>query len=450
MAALREIVAGGRVAVIGAGRSGVAAARMALYRGASIVSLFDEAEIVGLAGLSGMLVKEGIELRGGGLGSCSVEEWDMAVLSPGVPPSSPLVRAMSGAGVPIVGELEFASWWVSREAIVAITGTNGKTTTTELVVEVLEGGGIPSVACGNHGRPLSEVLLEGIEGRIYVVEASSFQLEATEEFRPRVAIWTNFAADHLDRYDSEAEYKRAKLRIFRRQTSDDIAIVRGGEDVGELEAERVSFSGEEGADTHWSFADGWIRHNGDAVFDYGGTHLRGRHNAENLMAALAVGEVFSISPGHPGVKERLRTYRPPRHRCELVGIWDGIEYLNDSKATNLHAMESSLRALDPPILLIAGGKDKGLDYAPLGTMVGERARAVIVIGEIAEQLRAQWGDHVPVHLAEGLAEAVLLAGRLAESGDTVLFSPGTSSFDMFRGYEERGERFCELVNRRKF
>ncbi|MGI9243308.1 MAG: UDP-N-acetylmuramoyl-L-alanine--D-glutamate ligase, partial [Verrucomicrobiales bacterium] len=374
-------------------------------------------------------------------------DFDLAVISPGIDLGSDLALRFSDAGVRIVGEMEFAYGFAAGVPIVGITGTNGKTTTTELVEAILSGCGQPSVAAGNYGVPLSEVITSGESYSVYTVEISSFQLEAIEAFRCEVAVWLNFAPDHLDRYPDIDAYRAAKLRIFENQTPSDWAVLDARErfGLGVVKSQTLTFS------AHTDSADYTLRDDGRIICPDGGgvdmreLKLRGTHNAENLMAALAVGHTRGLSTGE--MVGAIAGYTPPRHRCELVRNLGGVDYINDSKATNLHALESSLQALgDVPLVLIAGGKEKGLPFQRLRKVVAQHATKVVLIGEIRERVAAEWGDEIQCVLAGSVEEAVSLARDLAGGGGAVLFSPGTSSFDMFTGYAERGDAFCGAVD----
>jgi len=430
-------LAGQKVAVLGAGRSGRAAAQLALRLGGG-VAVYDAAGPEVFAEMP-----EGVEtFPGAGAADGRRCEADLVVVSPGIEPGGEFARAFAERAGEFIGETEFAARHYEGR-IVAVTGTNGKTTTTELVQRTLAAGGMTCEACGNYGRPLGDVVLDESPPAAVALEVSSFQLETIRRFRPEVAVWMNFSADHMDRYASVDEYRRAKLRIFENQTADDAAVVRLGEPVGELRARTVTFSAsEEGGD--YSLAGTVIRFEGRPVLDLAETRLRGVHNAENVMAALAAGRALAVPFG--AAVRALDGYAPPVHRCELVGILDGIEYINDSKATNLHALESALLSQERPTVLIAGGKAKGLDYRPILPVLRRKARAAILIGEIRFELAGVFSEAVPSRVAESLEEAVRLARAEAGPGATVLFSPGTSSFDMFAGYEARGEAFREAVH----
>lgn len=430
------ILSGKNVVVLGAGRSGRAAAELALSKGAS-VRVFDanpKAHFDGwpeaVTGFSGATVEQGLETVS-----------DLVVISPGIETYGDFVKAFSSQTGEMIGETELAARFYKGK-VVGITGTNGKTTTTELVEQILNVAGISCVACGNYGKPFSEVVLMDEVPQSVSLELSSFQLETVKEFRADVAIWLNFSADHMDRYTSIEDYRSAKLNIFNNQTAEDTAIVRFGEAVGELKAQTLSFASE-GESTDFNFADNHITYRGEAVLDIQSTRMRGLHNAENVMVALAACQAIGV--GFEVAVEALKGFSPPLHRCELIRTLDGVEYLNDSKATNLHALDSALRSQSRPVVLIAGGKQKGLDYTELLPRLDEKVHSAIVFGEIKQELEKTFSQAVPTEVVDTLDDAVKLAQTHANFGDVVLFSPGTSSFDQFAGYEARGDHFRQLV-----
>ncbi len=431
------------MAVLGCGASGAGAARLAAREGAA-VTVFDSGPPEKLEAAAAALrsAGHGVVLGDAAL-AAQADRFDLVVISPGIDASWPLAAQFTAAGVPLVGETEFASRFCGAD-IVAITGTNGKTTTTELVRDLLSAAGQACAAAGNHGRPLSEVVCDAEPLAAVALEVSSFQLETIDTFRPAIAVWTNFAPDHLDRYPDLAAYREAKLRVFENQTADDWAVVNARDELPPLAAQTTTFSAVDGrADI--TYRDGEIVSGGEVWLELSTAHLRGLHNAENLMAALAVGKIRGCDPA--AMAAAAAAYRPAPHRCELVREVAGVEFINDSKATNLHSLECALAGIDSPggIVLIAGGKDKGLPFAELGRLVAERARAVVLIGEIREALARAWGGEAECRTAGSVAEAVRLAAALSAPGGTVLFSPGTSSFDMFSGYAERGEAFRTAV-----
>ena len=426
---------GKAVVILGAGRSGRAAAALALREGAT-VRVHDAApSIDGMP--QGVGLCPAVTEETGHATTC-----DLLVVSPGIDTFGPLVAAYSESAGEMIGETEFAARYYTGR-IVGITGTNGKTTTTELVDRILRAGGYDSMPCGNYGTPLSEVVLREPVPTAVALEVSSFQLETIRTLRPEVSIWLNFAPDHMDRYPTVQSYFDAKFRIFENQTEADTAIIRSGENLPPIKPKVVTFSTED-ASADW-FSDGrQLLRKGEPVFDLESTtRMRGLHNAENAMAAIAACEALGIPLD--AAREALNGYAPPLHRCELVRTLDGVEYLNDSKATNLHALESALRSQTRPVVLIAGGKEKGLDYAPVVPLLLKKAVAAVTYGQIGEPLAAIFSTAVPVERAVTLAEAVAAARRLAPRGSTVLLSPGTSSFDQFSGYEQRGDVFRELV-----
>ena len=429
---------GKHVAILGVGRSGRAAAALALREGAR-VSAWDSA---GEEQFTGM--PAGVEIHPN-----STEEEgrelvsDLLVVSPGIDTYGSYVAAFSAHAGEVLGEVELAARFYQGR-IIGITGTNGKTTTTELVERILSHAALGGTACGNYGTPFAEVVLQSNPPAVVSLELSSFQLETIRTLHPVVAIWLNFAPDHMDRYSTVEAYRAAKLRIFENQTAADTAVVRTGETLPALAARVVTFSTTEpGAD--WYSEGHTIEHGGETWLDMDhDTSLRGLHNAENTMAALAACQALGISS--LSMREALHGYAPPPHRCELIRTLDGVEYLNDSKATNLHALESALRSQIRPVVLIAGGKEKGLDYSSVIPLLAEKALAVVTFGQIARPLAALFSQSVPCESVANLSAAVATARSLAPRGSTVLLSPGTSSFDQFTGYEQRGNAFRDLVH----
>jgi len=429
---------GKHVAILGAGRSGRAAAALALREGAT-VSIWDAAGADAFAGMPG-----GVEIHPGATEQMGREvQSDLLVISPGIDTYGSYVAAFAANAGEVIGEVELAARYYQGR-IIAITGTNGKTTTTELVARILSHAGLDGWACGNYGVPFAEVVLNANPPATVSLELSSFQLETIRTLHPVVSIWLNFAPDHMDRYPTVEAYRAAKLRIFENQTAADTAVVRAGESLPELAPRTVLFSTTDST-SDW-FSDGHlIHHAGEVVVNLDhDTGLRGLHNAENTMAALAACAALGI-PAY-AMREALHGYAPPPHRCELIRTLDGVEYLNDSKATNLHALESALRSQTRPVVLIAGGKEKGLDYTPVIPLLREKALAAVTFGQIARPLAGLFSDAVPCQSVSTLADAVNAARELAPRGSTVLLSPGTSSFDQFSGYEQRGNAFRDLVH----
>ena len=426
---------GKHFAILGAGRSGLGAAKLACLHGAR-ATVFDEGDPAriktgGFPSVLGDAAKS-LVVRPG--------EYELAIISPGLDAGWPLPKKFTDAGVPLTGEIEFG-FMLTDMLMVGITGTNGKSTCTELIAALFNGAGRRSTPCGNHGLALSELVASGERYDVLSVEVSSFQLETISTFRPKVSVWLNFAPDHLDRYPDVESYYKAKVRIFENQTADDWAVIRAGENVGGIKARRVTFSSETDAD--FTYRGGKFFHEQEQIGDASRVRLRGRHNMENILAAMAAGWLLGLS--FSGMMQTLESYEPPRHRCELVRVLNDREYINDSKATNLHALESCIRSQDRPVVLIAGGKEKGLDYTPLRQTIPGRVHAMVVIGEIAVPLQNQFSDLLPCRRATDMADAVRIATELSSAGDAVILSPGTSSFDMYTGYAQRGDVFCDAV-----
>jgi UDP-N-acetylmuramoylalanine--D-glutamate ligase len=432
---------GNKAAVLGAGLSGSSAALLLRDEGAD-VTVFDSAdERRLLKSTIENLRAHNIDVVAGARAEKDAGNYDLVIISPGIDPASKLATHFVAKNAEVIGELELG-WRHTTSPVVAITGTNGKTTTTELTAQMLNGAGQRTVACGNIGKPLCEVVRARDEYDVLTIEVSSFQLETIREFKPQIAVWLNFAPDHLDRYSSIGQYRAAKLRIFENQTADDVAVLNAAERLPKLTARRLTFSAY-ADDADFRFSEGTIFYGGERVMRMAETKLRGSHNIENLMAALAVGTARGLA--FDKLVPSLTAYEPRPHRCEFVREIDGVTFINDSKATNLDALEAALRSQTKPVVLIAGGKDKGFDFQPLRDAVAEKVKSVVLIGEMAKRICSDWKSVVPCELAESLAQAVDRSRALAHAGDVVLFSPGTSSFDMFKSYVDRGDQFRSLV-----
>ena len=430
-----------QVAVLGAGESGQSAASLLQECGAQ-VTVLDSGDPSGLREKIQALEARGIRVLAGETAESDPQEYDLSVLSPGIDPATPLVRNFLAKRGKLIGELELA-FGLCACPVVAITGTNGKTTTTQLVEQMLNASGIRTVASGNIGPAFSAKVSQSGQLDVMTLEVSSFQLERIQEFRPHTAVWLGFAADHLDRYASMAEYFAAKVRIFENQTPSDWAVVNFRDKLPPLAARRITFSASvPGAD--FELRDGVIFHRGTKVLAMGDTQLRGAHNAENLMAALGVGLAQGLQ--FDQMLPALCAYRPLPHRCEVIRTVAGVEWVNDSKGTNLDSVEKAILSEGRPVVLIVGGKDKGFEYEALTELVVQRCRAAVVLGEMAGRIEALWHERLQCFNAgSSLSRAVELAADIACPGDVVLFSPGTSSFDMFKNYADRGNQFRELV-----
>jgi UDP-N-acetylmuramoylalanine--D-glutamate ligase len=429
------------VAVLGSGLSGSAAALLLASEGAQVTALDSAEEKNLLKSTIDNLRAHGVHVICGPRAEKDSSKYQWAVLSPGIDPASPLARNFSSRQIEMISELELG-WRSCEPPVIAITGTNGKTTTTELLAQMLNACGQRTIACGNIGKPLSEVAREREPLDVLTVEVSSFQLEAIRTFRPSISLWLNFAPDHLDRYRSVTEYRAAKLRIFENQTEQDVAIVNAAEALPQIRPCRITFSAySDRAD--FGISNGAITYENQPVLRLPETKLRGLHNIENLMATLAVGVARGLS--FTQMVPALRDYEPRPHRCEFVREIHGVEYVNDSKATNLDAVEKALAAQTKPVVLIAGGKDKGFNFDPLRSLVKNKVKSAVLIGEMAESIERSWNGAANCEIATSLADAVERARGLARPGEIVLFSPGTSSFDMFKSYADRGDQFRALV-----
>ena len=443
------------VLVVGLGASGRAAAALLARRGA-IVTAIDGASSPALRQVAEGLCFQDVRVLLG-VARAPAGSFDLVVISPGLAATHALVSSVTPRGTPVIGELELG-FQQSFCPNISVTGTNGKTTTTELLERMLTHCGKRTAAAGNIGLPLCEVAERSADLDLLTLEVSSFQLETIQYFRPVVAALLNITPDHLDRYPDMAEYIRAKARIFANQQPFDWAVVQTGA-LRQLQALKlpipsqvISFSASE-PDADLYFEGGTII---SRVRDWSGPLLamkdcllKGPHNAENIMAALAIGRVLQL-PLSP-MMEAIKRFQPAPHRCELVAEINGVRYINDSKATNVDAVAKALLAVGkegngPNIWVIAGGKDKGFGYDEIGPVLSRRAKGAFLIGETQKQIKDSWSRFVPCREAESLEAAVVSASKVAVKGDTVLLSPACSSFDQFKNYQHRGEVFRQAVN----
>jgi UDP-N-acetylmuramoylalanine--D-glutamate ligase len=444
---------GKNVVVVGLGRSGLAAARVCAVNGAR-VTITDKRDARALGDFVDK-VPSGTRLELGGHVEATFIGADLIVLSPGVP-EIPALAAAARAGVPITGEMELASWFI-QGTLVAITGTNGKSTTTTLCGAIVRASGYPTFVGGNLGDPLGDAVgtRAAAPGGILVVEASSFQLETVRDFHPRIAVLLNVTPDHLDRYPDFDGYAAAKARIFGRQNASDFAVVNADDPVARRCAEgaasrRIFFSTSRKL-TEGGWREGealCIRLPGGDVERYptNNPSLVGRHNHENALAALLAGRLAGATPSE--ARRSLLEFRALAHRMELVAEARGVEYYDDSKGTNVGAVTAALSGFPRPVVLIAGGRDKGGDYAPLAEVFARVGRAVVLIGEAAQRMAEAFAKVVPpekILRARTLEAAVDQAAAQAVRGDAVVLSPACSSFDMFRDYAHRAEVFRGAV-----
>jgi UDP-N-acetylmuramoylalanine--D-glutamate ligase len=442
-------VEGKKVTVVGAARSGIAAARLLVERGAQVTLSDARTEVPEAQPLAGI----GVVLETGGHQPETFTSADLVVLSPGVPPGQPAVAAARVRGVPVIGEIELASRWL-RGRIIAITGTKGKSTTTELTGRMLQASGFRVTVGGNIGAPLSAQVAASTPDTLHVVETSSFQLEQIDTFHPWIAVMLNFSPDHLDRHPSVAAYGAAKARIFENQTADDWSVVNA-DDPMVLELARRSaarrrlFARDAALEDGTTVSDGWIvsRRDGrtDRLVPLDAIHLIGPHLVVDVMAAATVGTLAGAAPA--AMASAVDAFSGLEHAMELVAEVDGVRFVNDSKATNVEAALRSIESFASNLVPIIGGRFKGGDLRLLREPIAARARAVVAIGEARPLIDAALGDVVKVYQADSLEAGVAEAFELARPAGVVLLAPACSSFDMFRDYAERGRRFKTEVAR---
>ena len=439
-------VDGQRITVVGAARSGIAAAELLVRKGARVRLSDSRTELAE----GGRLAALGIELELGGHDAGQLAQADLVVMSPGVPLEQPAIAAARAAGVPVIGEIELASRWLQGR-VIAITGTKGKSTTTALVGQMLRRAGFQVTVGGNIGAPLSAQVDESTAASLHVVEVSSFQLEAIEQFHPWIAVLMNFSPDHLDRHSSLGAYGRAKARIFENQDGDDWAVLNADDPASlaladGIRARRRQFSRRQRLTVGTVIDDGWIVQRGMAtvpLVPLAAIRLIGPHLVDDVLAAATVGALAGASP--EAMTAAVEQFGGLEHAMELVGERDGVRFVNDSKATNVEAALRSVESFERGLVAIIGGRFKGGDLRMLRSPLGSRATAVVAIGEARGLVREAFDDVVPVHDAASIEEAVAQAWALARPDGVVLLAPACASFDMFRDYAERGRRFREAA-----
>ena len=441
--------------VLGLSESGMAASRLLAESGAEVV-LLDAREIPDLArgvrdALPGVLLKHGVKMLPEG-------NFDFAVVAPEISLRDPLLLELKRREIPVISELELG-YQQSLCLNIAVTGTNGKTTTVQMIERMLTHCHRKTFISDEMHAPLSSLIAQTKEADFLTLEVSSFQLEHTKFFRPTIAVLLNFAQDHLDRYASMGEYIQTKARLFSNQQTFDWAIVQS-EALAQMRslnlpmpAKVITFSANNRrADIFLdrglivSRIEDWS----GPLLDMDHCRVRGPHNAESLMAVLAVGRVLRLSLEE--TTAALRDYELPPHRCELVVEANGVQFINDSKSSNLGALHRALlsipegRAGEPNVWLIAGGRDKGCEFHDIGPLLSQRVKGAFLMGEAREKIRAAWSLFTPCTLVDSLLEAVPEAAKSAASGDVILFSPACSSLDQFQGYQHRGEVYRDTVD----
>lgn len=430
-----------RIVILGGGESGVAAAVLAQTKG-YVPFVSDEGTIGAV--FKEELLRSGIEFEEGGHFSPILQEARLVIKSPGIPGDHILVRTYRDRQIPVLSEIEFASRFISGR-IVGITGTNGKTTTTHLVHHFFQHAGL-SVGCGgNIGHALARLAMETPRDW-YILELSSFQLDDIQQFHPTIAILLNVTPDHLDRYDNNmSAYARAKLNLVRNQTSEDVLILQQGNHYidqvfNSLEVQsRIHWVDQpEGVSGQWLVVDGHRYDLSDFV-------LRGEHNLFNTTCAILAAREAGILPEQ--IQAAIPDFQPVSHRMEPIGTLRGVKYINDSKATNVDAVWFALRAMDQPVIWIAGGKDKGNDYGVLLPLVKSKVKALICLGLDTRKLEQVFSEQVPqLVVTRSMQEALKAACQLAEEGDCVLLSPACASFDLFKNFEHRGQVFRDVFH----
>jgi len=444
-------LAGKRVLVVGLARTGVVTSLFCAGYGATVAAT-DERPESELAETAAKLRAAGVKIELGAPISKSFLAQDLIVVSPGVPAKLPALELARARGIPVWSEIELA-WRFLRGKLIAITGSNGKTTTTSLVAHILKTAAIPVMVGGNIGTPLLALVENSMDTTVTVAEISSFQLETIEKFRPEIGVLLNLTPDHLDRHVSFEEYAAAKMRMFENQIERDIAILNA--DDPEITRRMPAkphifwFSRQKRVAAGAFLRDGQIffRNEGSevALARRDEIPLRGEHNVENVLAACAAAFLAGADPA--AIASGVKSFKGVEHRLEFVAEISGVQFYNDSKATNVDAAAKAIEAFPGPLIVILGGKDKGSPYTPLRELLRDRARMAILIGAAAEKIAEDLGDSVPVTNAVTLDRALQMAVERAQPGDTVLLAPACASFDQFENYEHRGRSFKELVAR---
>lgn len=446
---LEQKIKGRRVGVIGMARSGLAAAQM-IKKLEGTVFVSDSAGESSLAEATGTLRKYGIPFETNGHTDKLLKN-DFLVVSPGVPGNIPIIKEAMEKGIPLFSEIELASW-VCQGAICAITGSNGKTTTTTLIGEILNAGGVKAEVCGNIGQPFADVALQISPEGVAVVEVSSYQLERIEQFSPKVSLISNITPDHLDRYDDFNHYRKTKYRIAENQGPSDTLILNADDpetkpDDIKTKAQKKFFTvkSDKSAMAYVEKGEVYLNNSGGPYHIMSALEILipGPHNLQNSLSAVCAAHCFDISP--KAMASVLRHFRGVEHRLESVGRVAGISFINDSKATNVDSVVWALRSFDRPLYLIAGGRHKGSSYKPIAAVGRGKIKGIVAIGEAKDIIFDDLGHDFPVQFADTLEDAVQTAFELAIPGDLVLLSPGCASFDMFDNFEHRGKVFKKAV-----
>jgi len=434
------------ITILGAARSGIAAAELLSKLGANVF-VSDSANKVNKSEEIDVLEGLGIPFEFG-QHSEKIFESDLVVLSPGIPVASNIVQNILSKNILVLSEIEIAAWFC-KSPIIAVTGSNGKTTTTTLIGEMLKTEQQQRIQAGNIGDPFTAQVINSKEDNWAVIEVSSFQLETIDKFHPKVAAILNLAPNHLDRYDGKYEkYVDAKLNIIKNMNSSNYIIYNFDDDllterIQKSNARKISFSAQNNSANAYLNGTDLIIEN-EVLIDINEIKLNGIHNYMNIMAAILASRIAGISKD--SIRKVLCDFAGVEHRLEFVRELNGIQYVNDSKATTVESLAVALQSFNHPIVLIAGGKDKGSDFSKLNNLIEKFTREVILIGVAKEKISKSWKSIKPVHFAETLEDAIQLASKIAKEKDTVLLSPACASFDMFSDYENRGKEFKSIVN----
>ena len=447
-------IKGKKVLVVGLGKSGLAAALFLRRRGAQ-VTVSDVRSAEALAKEIPALIEAGIIVESGGHGLLTFRRQDLIVVSPGVPLDTPELAQVKSFGLPVIGELELAARFLKGHAL-AVTGSNGKTTTTTLLGEILAAGGLQTLVGGNIGVPVIELIDDSTDASWSVLEVSSFQLETTQHFHPAISVILNITPDHLDRHGSFENYAAAKERIFAAQSAEDSLVLNADNTPCEEAAARST------ARIYWFSIEhavpqgAWLQQGAvvyraaenaatEYVMPLSGIPLKGAHNIENVLAAVCAARLAGVSA--ESIRSSVESFQAVEHRLEYVATRHGVAFYNDSKATNVDATAKAVAAFSNGIHLILGGKDKGSDYTTLSQLLRDRVRAIYTIGTAAEKIESQLRGVVSIHSCGTLDVAVARATEAAHPGEVILLAPACSSFDQFENYEHRGRVFKDLVNR---
>jgi len=447
---------GKKVLVVGLGKSGLAAALFLRHRGAQ-VTVSDVRSAEALAKDIPALLEAGIMVEAGGHGLLTFRRQDLIVVSPGVPLDTPELAQVKSFGLPVIGELELAARFI-KGRLLAITGSNGKTTTTGLVGEILKEAGLATLVGGNIGVPVVELIEKSTDETWSVLEVSSFQLESTEQFHPAIGVILNITPDHLDRHGTFENYARAKERIFLAQDEHDFLVLnadnaRTAQAASRAAAKVYWFSIEHPVEQGSWVDDGNVLYRSaedaaiELVMPLAGIPLKGAHNVENVLAAVCAAHLAGAPVD--AIRCAVEKFHAVEHRLEFVAAIGGVEFYNDSKATNVDATAKAVAAFSNGIHLILGGKDKNSDYTQLAQLLRERVRAVYTIGSAAAKIESQLRGVVKIYSCETLDNAVSTAASAARPGEVVLLAPACSSYDQFENFEDRGHVFKELVNERQ-